>query len=436
MLKRKRAGCLSVILALSMLLGGCGSAQKGTNETKEAQTTQGTQETKETTKDKPTVTLMFEIGGYAPLETAVKMVREKFPEYNIISKEWSIDGVKKAIKTTYASGGDESIDIAFYAASGILGFAEADMLLDLSPYLEEDTAWSSQLEEAPLSSCIYDGKTYGIPWQTAYPVLVANQDIFDELGIEIKDDWTYDELMAVCEQLKESGYFAFGVSSGYSAWLLRQSYLNGFETVAEEDAFNKGEVSLHDEKVVEAFERVASIYKNNYCYPGEGAIAATDDECKAGMANGKIALYATTNGGVGVLTEETGLENYKVVNFPSFSNYSTANLLGSPDVYIVPANAKNKEAVIEVLKYITGEEVLTAMAEAGVVVPLKDVVTSNPNYAQFSRDVGRLHTEDFGNLSDEISDYINTGTALTTYIYEGNTALDELEKMREAVIAK
>lgn len=423
MLKKRLTAMLGIVLAVSMVLGGCGGSGK-TEEKK----------SEDSSKDKPTVTLMIEVGGYAPLEKAVEMAKAKFPEYNIISKEWSVDGVKKAIKTTYASGGEESIDIAFNSATGILGFAEADMLMDLTPYMEEDTEWSGKLQEEALSSCTYEGKTYGIPWQTAYPVLVANEDIFKEAGIEIKDDWTYDEFMDVSEKLKEKGYFSLGVGTGNSSWLIRQSYLNGFETEEELDAFNNGEVSLKDGKVAEAFERVASLYQNNYCYPGEGAIAATDDECKAGMANGKVAMFATTNGGAAGAVEETGIENFRILNFPSLSNYSTAQLLGSPDVYIVPSNAKNKEAVIEVLKYLTGEEVLTAMAEIGAVVPLKEVATSDADYEEYSKDMGRLHPKDFANLSDEIGDYISAGTAMTTYLYEGETALDELEQMRKAVV--
>ena len=427
-MKRKLAGLLSMVLMCSLLAAGCGgSGGSGGSED------EGVSSKADGEEGKPTVTLMIEVGGFPGLELAVDMVQEKFPEYNIISKEWSIDGVKKAIKTTQAAGGDESIDIAFNSSTGILGFAESGLLTDLQPYLDENSEWGGLFEESMLQSCTYEDDVYGIPWQAAYPVLVANADIFEELEIEIKDDWTYDELMDVFETLKEKGYFGLGVSSGYNAWLLRQSYLNGFETEEELDAFNRGEVPMTDEKVVEAFDRVKALYENNYCYPGEGAIAATDDECKVGMTNGKVALYATTNSGASSLIKECGIENARIVNFPSFSNYSTANLLGAPDVYIVPSNASNPEAVKEVLKYLTSEEVLTAMANVGVVVPMKEVQTEDPDYSEYSKDMGRLHSHDFGNLSDEIGDYINTGTAVTNYLYDGEAALEELEQMRKTV---
>ncbi len=415
-MKRKIAVALSAALVGSMLLTSTGVMAADSEE-------------------KPTVTLMLEISGYPPLVKAVEMAKEKFPEYNIVSKEWAIDGVKRAIKTTQAAGGDESIDIAFFSSTGIMGFAESGLLTGLNDYLEEDAEWKDSFEESLLESCTIDGTTYGIPWQAAYPVLVANKDIFDEAGIEIKDDWTYDELVDVCATLQEKGYFGLGVASGYDSWLIRQSYLNGFETEEEIEAFNRGEIEVTNDKVKEAFERVKSLYENNYCYPGEGALALTSDELMVGASNGKVAMVATTNGGVQSTVEQAGFENYQVINFPSFSNYSTANLLGAPDVYIVPSNAKNMDATIEVLKYLTGEEVLTEMANMGCVVPLKNVDVDNDLYPELSKDMNRLHSLDFANLSDEIGDYIST-TAATNYYYSGDAALEELEQMRKNAIGE
>ncbi len=416
-MKRKLATALSAVLMGSMLLTNVGLTGVMADE------------------EKPTVTLMLEISSYSPLVKAVEMAKEKFPEYNIVSKEWAIDGVKRAIKTTQAAGGDESIDIAFFSSTGIMGFAESGLVNGLNEYLEEDAEWKDSFEESMLESCSIDGEVYGIPWQAAYPVLVANKDIFDECGIEIKDDWNYDELMEVCATLQENGYYGLGVAAGNDAWLIRQSYLNGFETEEELDAFNRGEIPITDERVKEAFERVKALYDNNYCYPGEGALALTADELMVGVSNGKVAMFATTNGGVSTLAEQAELENYQVVNFPSISNYSTENLLGAPDVYIVPSNAKNMDATIEVLKYLTSEEVLTEMANVGCVVPLKDVEIDNEIYPELSKDMNRLHSEDFANLSDEIGDYIST-TAMTNYYYSGDAALEELEQMRKNAVGE
>lgn len=422
MMKKKLVSLLSVTLAVGLLAAGCGSSGG------DAEKTEGNAEG---SGEKPKVTLMIEIGGFPGMELAVDMAQEKFPEYEIISKEWSIDGVKKAIKTTQAAGGEESIDIAFFSSTGISGFAENGMLTNLQPYLDEDSEWAGIFEESMLSSCTFEDNVYGIPWQGAYPVLVANEDIFKEAGIEIKDDWTYDELVQVCETLKEKGHYGLGVGTGNSSWLIRQSYLNGFESEEDLDAFNRGEIPMTDERVVEAFDRVKNLYESNYCYPGEGAIAATDDEVKVGVSNGKVALAATTNSGAASMIKECGIENARVVNFPTISNSTSQNLLGAPDVYIVPSNAKNVDAVMDVLKYLTSEEVLNAMANVGVVVPLKEVDVEDPNYAEYSKDFGRLHSEDFANLSDEIGDYISTGTAMTNYLYDGVSALDELEQMRK-----
>ncbi len=137
MMKKKLASLLSMTLVVGLLAAGCGSSGGDAEKTEGKAEGDG---------EKPKVTLMIEIGGFPGLELAVDMAQEKFPEYNIISKEWSVDGVKKAIKTTQAAGGEESIDIAFNSATGIAGFAENGMLLDLQPYLDEDPEWAGIFE--------------------------------------------------------------------------------------------------------------------------------------------------------------------------------------------------------------------------------------------------------------------------------------------------
>lgn len=49
-------------------------------------------------EEKPTVTLMIDIAGYGPLNDAVAMVQEHFPQYNIVSQNWDIDNLKKQLR--------------------------------------------------------------------------------------------------------------------------------------------------------------------------------------------------------------------------------------------------------------------------------------------------------------------------------------------------
>lgn len=67
-------------------------------------------------------------------------------------------------------------------------------------------AWQAIMPEARQSSCIYDGKLYGLQlWHNSPEyVMVYNKTLFDELGIEAVPT-TYEELKAVCATIAEAG---------------------------------------------------------------------------------------------------------------------------------------------------------------------------------------------------------------------------------------
>ncbi len=427
MFKKKLQKVLGAVLAVTMMgavaLAGCGKSGGDGAENGGSGADAGAD------SSKPTVTLMIDITGFPPLNSATQMVLDKFPDYNIVSKQWPSTDLTKTIKTTFASGGNESIDISFVACRSLQSYKDADMLLDLTPYLEADPEWKNSVFENMLDAATIDGKIYAMPWQAAYPVMICNNEILKEVGVEITDDISYDDLMAAAKELKDAGYAPFGIE-GASNWILVQAYLNAFETEEDVVAFCNGEIPFTDSRVKEAFDKAAAVYNNNYCYLEEGALAATTDEIVSGFANKQIACVFTTNSAARNALEMTGITNYTIIGMPSFSNTGLHNLLGAPDCYFVPANVQNEEETVEVLKYLTSTEVMQAMVDNGAVVANTNVDTSDEFYASVSKDIDRIHALDPVHLSDEINDYIGT-SALAEYIYNGDAALEKLDGMLE-----
>lgn len=420
---KRMLSVLAVAVTGSMLVCACGNGG-GTQESGSAGDTES--------KDKPTVTLMIDVSGYVPLNTAVKMVQEKFPEYNIVSKQWEYGEVKTAVKTTFASGGS-GIDIAFSDARLLQTYLEADLLLDLTDYVEADEDWKNSFNENALSAATYDGKIYGLPWQTAYPVLIANNELLDQIGIEVTDNMSYDEWMEICQKIQDAGYFAFA-NGEQQGWILRQAYLNAFDDVKDLEAFCKGEIPFTDDRIKSAYERASSIYTKNYCYPGDGAIASSVDEGLAGFAGKEAVFYGTTNSSVATTVESSGITDYTILSYPTFSNSDTNYLLGAPDCYFVPANTENAEATIEVLKYLTSDEVMQAMTDAGTVVCNMNVTSEDPNYADYSKDMGRVYVNDPSQLSDELATSLEA--SLAEYIYNGEPSLANMDKLLEEAADK
>lgn len=428
MFKKKLQKMLGVVLAVTMIgtlaLTGCKNSDG--NDAGDG----GSDANAGQDASKPTVTLMIDITGFAPLNAATQMTLSKFPEYNIVSKQWPAEDLTKTIKTTFASGGNESIDIAFVACRQLQNYKDADMLLDLTSYLEADPEWKASMSESMWEAATIDGKIYAVPWQAAYPVMICNNDILKEAGVTMSDDMSYDELVAAAKKLKEAGYAPFGIEGGVASWVLKQAYLNAFDTEEEVIAFCNGEIPFTDPRVKAAFDKAAEVFTENYFYLDEGALAATTDEITSGFANEKIACIFSTNSAAKNIIETTGIENYTIMGMPTFSNTGLHNLLGAPDVYFVPANVQNEEETIEVLKYLTSTEVMQAMVDGGAVVANANVDTSDEFYAMVSKDLDRVHVLDPVHLSDEIADYLNV-SAHSEYIYNGEAVLEKLEGMRQ-----
>lgn len=374
-------------------------------------------------EEKPTVTLMIDIAGYAPLNDAVAMVQEHFPEYNIVSKAWDIENLKKTIKTTFAAGsGGDSVDISFTAARNLQGYVSADMLLDLSPYLDDE--WKSLYDPATLEAEMLGDGIYGVPWQVAYPVLVSNEDILEAAGVMIKDEMKFDDWAEVCEKIVEAGYTPFALGDGH-AWVTTQITLNAFDTNEEIDAFCAGDLPYTDEHVKAGYENAVRAFNEGWFYPGEGAIASTPEEALAGFGNGEVAFSCTTNNGIINTITQAGIENYKIYTFPTFTNSATNNILGSPDCWIVPANTRYPEATIEVLKYLSGTEVSQMQSDYGTITCNVNVTSDDPNFAEYSKDLDKIHPIQIEMLSDEVLSAAEN--SLAEYMYIGESALDTVQ---------
>ena len=256
-MKRKQLLPLLVCAGMTVsLLAGCGG---------------GTEE-KDSSSKKEKLVLMMDVADSPAIGEAAKMAKEHFADkYDIVIKEWSVTGAEKAIKTAAAGGADSAIDITFGGASKLPNYLDADLIMDLTPYLDEDREWAGQWQDGAFETSTYDGKTYGVPFQTVYPLLLVNDDIIKEAGMEVKDCWTWEEFMEVCKAVDEkTDAYPFGISSDWQSWMTRTGFINAFEG-EEYEQFMAGEIPMDNKKVVEVMDNVTGMYQSNYCYPGEGA---------------------------------------------------------------------------------------------------------------------------------------------------------------------
>jgi ABC-type glycerol-3-phosphate transport system substrate-binding protein len=384
--------------------------------------------------EKTEMVLMIETSSRALMrERIVPMIKEKFPEVNFVSKVRDDAQVEKNVKTAFIAG--ESIDIVTFWPHQMRVFTEGNMALDLTPYLKNDTAWQGQWMDGALESGNIDGKYVNVPYSTSYPLFQINKEIAEKAGVVIKDRWTWEEFLEACQKIKaNTDAFPVGVNSTWGCWFIRNGFMQIWDNETELASFSRGEIPFTDPRVKKVFDNVKALYDNNYMYPGEGALTATNDQILSAFARGKIAILANVNGNAGKAIRETvaGAFEVAVMSWPNMGKPEMYHILGGNEGYFVSANTKNPDKAVEVLKFVTSPEVFQLWADDGKIVPVKGIQSSDPDYALYARDSHAVYPVEVVQFSSEINDYIIYNTP-ANYVLYGETSLTELEDIRKTV---
>ena len=224
----------------------------------------------------------------------------------------------------------------------------------------------------------------------------------------------------------------------YACWLSRNAVMQAWDTDEELDQWNAGEISFKDEKVVKALDKVKAVFDEGLFYPGDGALAVTRDQLYGAISAHKIGFIFDSSTAMKTTIDNSGLKEFKVCDFPIMGNNPTNPLLGGCDGYFIPTCAKNVEGAVEVMKWLTGEEIMTYRAENGQVPCAKiaeDAAVDEGFMQSISRCIDQIYPSEIINVDAELSDYMQNQMP-ANYIYNGETALSELDEIREAALDK
>ncbi len=363
----------------------------------------------------------------------MNMVKEKFGDkYNLVIKTWTGGpDTQQALKTAAMAG--DQVDLVMYFPNSMNQLIDSELAMPLDEYMTDE--WKARFSEGALEIGSYNGQIYNLPYSTVYPMVLVNQDLADEAGYTLSEDgqWTWTEFREFCSAVGEkTDAYGSAVPSGWAVWLTRNANMQIWDTNEELEAFCSGEVSFLDDKIVEAAELVNDAFVSDCFYPGgEASFALENDEAYAALATGKTASIFCVNSIVMGVLEDTGLTNYKIMDWPAMGTYEPSPVLGGCNGYCIPTTAKNVEGAVEVLDYLTGEEIATVRAEAGCVSTVKipeDADVDADLMTQISRCSDQIHKE----ISDVLAEVSNVteSTMPGNYFFYGEDALQELEDTR------
>lgn len=245
--------------------------------------------------------------------------------------------------------------------------AQDDMLVDLKPYMDNETiGWGDQEEirKPLLEGAQIEGKQYGIPFNKSTEALVYNADLLKEYGVAVPK--TLEELKEASKTIYEKSNHEV-VGAGFDS--LNNYYVIGMENKGEE--FTK-DLKFDSEKSKEVIDYYLDGVKDGYF-----RIAGSDKYLSGPFANGKVAMFIGSIAGEGYVKKDTeGKFEYGVAPRPE-----KINLQQGTDIYMFnSATAEQKSAAFMYLKYLSSPDVQLYWAEQTGYMPVLQSVLESEEY--------------------------------------------------------
>ncbi len=279
---------------------------------------------------------------------ALEEYKETHPDITIKEDKADNDAYKTKLKTTLAAGSAPDV---FYSWGGGFSqsFVDAGIVENLDSYVDSGVIDMDQMMPNICNNFYYDGSLYGLPLDSFIGVLMCNQELFDQYGLEIPE--TMDELyqvsqvfldngitpLALGEKDKWPGLFPFGILS------LRYGGVEANTTLLN------GEGNFDQDFVVKSAEELENMVQTGI-FP-ESAVALTNDEAKNEFFEGRAAMFYNGSWGVADLDVNSSLAGkLTVTNWPSVEGgveEQNTYIGGASATVMVSANSKHKEEAVD-----------------------------------------------------------------------------------------
>ena len=237
-------------------------------------------------------------------------------------------------------------------------------------YLEADGWKDTFSSDAVFAQQTYDGKIYAIPLNIAAACVFYNKEMFKEAGVEVPK--TYDELLDVCQKLKDAGYTPITISAG-TAWCMSMlaGYLCDREGV-DLPALNAGDESWVNDKTIAAGEKLLELSQ----YFQETAAGDSNDDATAALYFEDAAILIQGSWAIGQMNGANPdfEEKCGVFQFPAIEGGNDPNrVIAKSDSLAMSSSTEYPEAAIALMKYFTDDEAQKYTAEVGGKIPVTKV---------------------------------------------------------------
>ncbi len=306
------------------------------------------------------------------LERAVKRFEEANSDCEVQIQTFENDSYKVKLSVELASG--NAPDVMFTWGGGHLAeLVRGGKVLDLTTSLEEN-AWKNRFIDSALNLCSSGGRLYGVPLDLSVVLLWCNKDIFQKNGIQYPK--TYDDMLNLCKTFRAIGIEPFTLGNknqwtGAFYFCYLANRLGGtelFYKAAEDKSL------FTDESFIKAGSKLRTLVDAK-AFP-VGFNGLDDGPARARFLSGKSAMLLMGSWVVARVIAENPdfLEKMVAIPFPTVEGGKgdPNTVLGGINCgFAVSKHCKVPKKAIELLKYLTADEVVGEWCEIGRIPALK-----------------------------------------------------------------
>jgi ABC-type glycerol-3-phosphate transport system substrate-binding protein len=274
--------------------------------------------------------------------------------------------------TTYFAAQSDEIDLLYSYIALTAEWSSAGYLENIRDYLTEEE-WS-KFSIGALDCVSYKDGIFGLPYFYSIRLFYSNMDILNEYGFD-SPPTTWDEFVEIAKATTDPSKDQYGVLMGLGtndACIL--SYqdicaLYGQTLVSADD-----EILFTNENGVAALENFVALQSSGVLDPASFGVVS-GNERRARFLTGKDAM-AWEWAGLMPMIEAQGTFKAKLSLTPAIK--SSGAITGSEGI-VVSKYSNNKYWAMDLLKYLTSDEVQTRYAKTSGWFPVKNTVFDDPN---------------------------------------------------------
>ena len=292
-----------------------------------------------------------------------EQLKKKFPQYKFtyIQKSGT-----NTIENMIASGAQ--VDLIYDSVGNAVNSVVATgSQLDLSELIKKHNVDMNRFEPATVEAVKQFGGLYGFPVHSGGLVLYYNKAIFDKFGVGYpKDGMTWEEAIELGNKLtrNDNGTQYIGLGPSFTHAISMSSYSLPFVDKATEKA------AINNDKFKKIVETLIMAPAKAVGYKERIAVLKRMFNNDDFMKERNIAMFVMNFGLQGQKDFES--LDWDMAALPVFKELPGVGTQPYPNFLFISNASKYKDQAMEVLKYVTSDDVQMALSKKGYIPVLKN----------------------------------------------------------------